>query len=69
MFRRFAGALGLCVVCMSSHAVAQEKLTREQQVRKDLKDFAENDAWFYDDLEAAKKEAVRSKRPLVIVFR
>ena len=56
-------------VCLPSVAVAQQKLTREQQVRKDRQDFAQNDAWFYDDLDAAIDEAARSKRPLIIVFR
>lgn len=69
MSRPFLVATVVFAVCLSSVAVAQPKLTREQQVRKDKQDFAQNDAWFYDNLDAAKDEAARTKRPLIIVFR
>ena len=68
MFRPllFSVALG---ACLASSVLAQKQLTREEQVRKDKQDFAENDAWFYDDLGAGIKEANRTNRPLIIVFR
>ncbi len=69
MFRKLIIGMALSALCLSSVAVAQPKLTREQQVQKDKQDFLRNDAWIYDDLDAAIDEASRTKRPLVLVFR
>ena len=69
MFRSLTAFTVVFAVCVSSSAVAQQKLTREQQVRKDKQDFAQNDTWFYDDRDAASDEAAKTKRPLIIVFR
>ena len=59
----------IVLVSLTSVAFGQSKLTREQQVQKDKQDFARNDAWFYDDLNAAIARASRTNRPLIIVFR
>ena len=46
---------------------AQNK--RETAVREDKQKLAEDDSWFYDDLDAALIAAAKTKRPLMIVFR
>ena len=50
-------------------ATAQAQNERDIAVRKDKETLAEDDSWFYDDLEPAFEEAARTKRPLMIVFR
>jgi hypothetical protein len=50
-------------------ATAQAQNQRDIAVRKDKETLADNDSWFYDDLEPALEEAARTKRPLMIVFR
>ena len=50
-----------------SSASAQNK--RNQAVRQDKFKLSKDKSWFYDDLDQARKVAVRSKRPLMIVFR
>lgn len=69
MFRSLTAALAACAICLPSSAIAQKKPTREEQVRKDRQAFLQNDDWFYNDMDAALKEAERSKRPLMVVFR
>ncbi len=50
-------------------ATAQAQNKRDIAVRKDRATLAEDNSWFYDDLEPAFEEAARTKRPLMIVFR
>ena len=69
MIRPLVVATVVLAACLSGVALGQPKLSREQQVRKDKRDFAKNDAWFYDDLDTAIDEAAKTKRPLMIVFR
>ena len=69
MSRKPTLALLLCLLGLSGATHAQSQPTREQQVRQDKQAFAKNDAWIYDDLEAAIQQAERSRRPLMIVFR
>ena len=49
--------------------VQSQKNTRDMAVREDKEMLAEDDSWFYDDLDAALEAAAESKRPLMIVFR
>ena len=42
---------------------------RDTAVRDDKQKLAEDDSWFYDDLDSARLEAEKTKRPLMVVFR
>jgi len=55
----------LLVMVQSAHA--QNK--RDQAVRADKKQLSKDDSWFYDDIESATAAAVKTKRPMMIVFR
>ena len=50
-------------------ATAHAQNQRDIAVRQDKETLAEDDSWFYNELEPAIEEAARSKRPLMIVFR
>lgn len=65
--RRLLGVLTVGILVTTTSAYAQNK--RDTAVREDRQSFSENEAWFYDDLDTAIKEAQQSKRPLMIVFR
>ena len=59
----------LLIAALATAGRAQNKPTRDEQVRQDKQAFAPNTAWFYDNLDAAIEQAGRSNRPLMIVFR
>ena len=48
-------------------AHAQNK--RDIAVRADKEKLANDDSWFYDDLDTARIAAAEATRPLMIVFR
>lgn len=50
-------------------ATAQAQNERDIAVLKDKQTLAQEDFWFYDDVEPAFEVAARTKRPLMIVFR
>jgi hypothetical protein len=41
---------------------------RDKAVRLDKQEVSEDDTWIYDNFKYAREEAVRSKKPLLIVF-
>ena len=54
-------------VLLATTAHAQNK--RDIAVREDKQKLAEDESWFYDDLETAISAAAKTKRPLMVVFR
>ena len=48
---------------------AQVQSERDKAVRLDKQKVSEDDLWIYDNFEHAREEAIRSKKPLLIVFR
>jgi hypothetical protein len=48
---------------------AQAQSERDKAVRLDKQKLSEDDFWIYDNFEGAREEAIRSKKPLLIVFR
>jgi hypothetical protein len=48
---------------------AQAQSERDKAVRLDKQEVSEDDFWIYDNFERAREEAIRSKKPLLIVFR
>jgi hypothetical protein len=54
-------------VLLAAAAHAQNK--RDLAVREDKQKLANDDSWFYDDLDTARVAAAKTKRPLMIVFR
>jgi hypothetical protein len=59
--------LSALVVLLAAAAHAQNK--RDLAVREDKQKLANDDSWFYDDLDTARVAAAKTKRPLMIVFR
>jgi len=58
---------GLLVIGMSTAAQAQNK--RDATVKKDRESVSALREWIYNDLPAGIREAKRTGRPLMIVFR
>ncbi|HEX2473349.1 MAG TPA: thioredoxin family protein, partial [Lacipirellulaceae bacterium] len=52
-----------------SASIAQETKTRDELVREDLADFGSLDTWIYNDVERGFDTALKSGRPLLVVFR
>ena len=48
---------------------AQIQKERDKAVRLDKQKVTEDDLWIYDNFEQARAEAIRSKKPLLVVFR
>ena len=42
---------------------------RDIAVRQDKQALADDESWFYDDLDAAIEAAAKTKRPIMVVFR
>ena len=63
--RGFLILLSVLVICLT----AQAQNERDLAVRKDKQELADDESWFYDDLDAAMDAAREAKRPLMIVFR
>tara|TARA_B110000014_G_C19763151_1_gene397355 strand:+ start:199 stop:405 length:207 start_codon:yes stop_codon:yes gene_type:complete len=59
----------LCTVLGALPLRAQLQSERDKAVRLDKQKVSEDDLWIYDNFERAREEAVRSKKPLLIVFR
>ncbi|MFO0978683.1 MAG: Trx7/PDZ domain-containing (seleno)protein [Planctomycetaceae bacterium] len=54
---------------VSSSVSAQEKKSREQKVREDLKKVTEEGFWIYNDLPKAFEQAKATGKPIVVVLR
>jgi hypothetical protein len=50
-------------------ATAHAQNERDTAVRADKQQLAEDESWFYDDLQTALDAAAKTKQPLMIVFR
>lgn len=59
----------LCTVLGTLPLRAQAQSERDKAVRLDKQKLSEDDFWIYDNFERAREEAIRSKKPLLIVFR
>ncbi len=59
----------LCTLLGALPLQAQVQSERDKAVRKDKQELSEDNLWVYDNFERAREEAVRSKKPLLIVFR
>jgi hypothetical protein len=55
------------LTAIPSVGVAQNQ--RELDVRRDLARFADDDSWYYNDLESGLAKARRSAQPLLVIFR
>lgn len=58
----------LCACALPSFADEPQK-TRDQLVLEDRGAYAESDVWVYNNLEEAFAEAVKVKKPLMVVHR
>ena len=65
-FRYLVSALLWFVCCISPSVWSQ---TRDELVRQDRDNLAEDASWIYDDLDAALADADRSGKPLMVVLR
>ena len=59
----------LCIVLGTLPLRVQAQSERDKAVRLDKQKLSEDDFWIYDNFERAREEAIRSKKPLLIVFR
>jgi hypothetical protein len=59
----------LCTVLGILPLWAQAQSERDKAVRLDKQELSEDDFWIYDNFARAREEAIRSKKPLLIVFR
>ncbi len=59
----------LCTVLGALPLRAQAQSERDKAVRLDKQKLSEDEFWIYDNFEIAREEALRSKKPLLIVFR
>jgi hypothetical protein len=59
--------LSTLALLLASAVQAQNK--RDLAVREDKQKLADDESWFYDDLDTARLAAAEAKRPLMIVFR
>jgi|TARA_B110000116_G_C16596593_1_gene473028 hypothetical protein len=64
----FTAAL-LCTLLGALPWRAQAQSERDKAVRLDKQELSEDDFWVYDNFARAREEAIRSKKPLLIVFR
>ena len=63
-------SIGLMLVSLfSTTAMAQEKMSREQKVKKDREHFAADSSWIYNDFAAALAEAQKTDKPILAVMR
>ena len=58
-----------CIVVGALPLRARAQSERDKAVRLDKQKLSEDDFWIYDNFEGAREEAIRSKKPLLIVFR
>ncbi len=49
--------------------LVEAQSARDKAVRLDKQELSDDGLWFYDDFESAREAALRSKKPLLIVFR
>lgn len=61
-------ACALCSTTLSSSNCANAQ-TRDEQIRQDKKDLADDDSWYYDDFEKATEVALQQKKPMMVVLR
>jgi len=66
MKRPFMMLAALLLLCVPS---VQAQSKRDTAVRADKTKLANDDTWFYDDLEKGIDAAAKTKRPLMVVFR
>ena len=59
----------LCTLFAVLPLQAQVQTERDKAVRLDKQEVTEDEFWIYDNFERAREEAMRSKKPLLIVFR
>lgn len=59
----------LLMMLLATTVSAQQKKTRDEQVRDDKKDLAKNEDWIYNDLSKGIEVAKKAKKPLLVVFR
>ncbi len=59
----------LCTLLGALPLRAQAQSERDKAVRLDKQEVSEDDTWIYDNFKHAREEALRSKKPLLIVFR
>ena len=64
---RMLSLLSCCTLLFSATAVSAE--TRDEKVRKDRAELADDPVWKYNDLEAGIAEAKRKGKPLFVVLR
>lgn len=57
------------LLASASSQAAENKITRDQMVRKDVADVGQIEEWIYNDLDKAIAEATRAKKPMMVVFR
>lgn len=67
---KYLGTVTLfCTLLGALPLPAQVQSERDKAVRQDKQELSEDNSWIYDNFERAREEAVRSKKPLLIVFR
>ena len=66
---RFHMLPGTILTLMVLAAITQAQNQRDIAVREDKQKLAQDESWFYDDLETAIDAAAKTKRPLMIVLR
>lgn len=60
----------ICLACVGGLLAAEPaKKTRDELVRDDRAELAENAHWVYNDLEKAFAEAEKVKKPLMVIHR
>ncbi len=59
----------LCTLFGTLPLRVQAQSERDKAVRLDKQELSEDDFWIYDNFKHAREEALRSKKPLLIVFR
>ena len=62
-------AVSLTALMLLLVATAHAQNERDTAVRADKQRLAEDESWFYGDLDTALVAAARTKRPLMVVFR
>ena len=59
--------LFILLTAVSLRVAAQQ--TRDEKVREDRRLLAEDQSWYYDDLQAGIAEAAKLNKPLMVVLR
>lgn len=60
---------GVILLCASLEAQAQAKKRGKERFQEDKAVAEADDLWIYNDLDAARTEADRTGRPILLVFR